>query len=522
MGSTAEETAIHLLDTEQERFVEYLRGRQHTADTVRSYRYAINLLLKAARQHGWEIPSQVLPQEWATVMALASEKEVQSIVRFAVRIGKSPSTLNEDDLSIWCQERIQAGRALSTCRSNVSLFRSLMSRPELSHLQPLVRVAPAHYGTPLREMTSSLRNEVEALLRFVTDDLEFDRSGGPLRPDTANGLLGAIERLVGFVEHILGTHRAGALSVVFTKANVTQYLKWALKERGVLGQSLFKDISTIRAAVKKHPEYVNLDLSWLRAVLEKLPRVTQAEIDRRKEKKYISFEAANAIPSKIRQARTRAKNQTEGEQAISVRNELIMLWLVILPWRQRNLRECRLDGGPHPNLYRAPISKHSSASQPGWLVTQEKNHPGTPVWQIYFSKDETKSKNEARGFLPYELATLVDEYLSHRAALIPSGKADPGTLFVNEKGDAMTSGAMRTLVESLAATYAGKVVNPHLFRDIVAYEWLEHHPQDYLTLSKLLWHKTVDQTLKVYGSRFNESTGIARMDDWRASRRRAA
>jgi site-specific recombinase XerD len=98
------------------------------------------------------------------------------------------------------------------------------------------------------------------------------------------------------------------------------------------------------------------------------------------------------------------------------------------------------------------------------------------------------------GFLPSELTTLVEEYLGHRAALIPSGRPDPGILFLNEKGKAMTRQQMTELVESLSSIYAGKAANPHLFRDIVAYEWLENHPHDYLTLSKLLWHKTVEQT----------------------------
>jgi hypothetical protein len=56
----------------------------------------------------------------------------------------------------------------------------------------------------------------------------------------------------------------------------------------------------------------------------------------------------------------------------------------------------------------------------------------------------------------------------------------------------------------------------------VAYEWLEQHSHDYLTLSNLLWHKNLEYTVKVYGSRFNEATAIARMDDWRSSGRKAA
>lgn len=63
LNQTAEEIPIHLLETEQERFVEYLRARRHTGETVRSYRYALNLLLRAARENGWEPPVQVLPPD---------------------------------------------------------------------------------------------------------------------------------------------------------------------------------------------------------------------------------------------------------------------------------------------------------------------------------------------------------------------------------------------------------------------------------------------------------------------------
>jgi integrase len=522
IGYTAEETPIHLLETERERFVDYLRNRRHTQETVRSYSYCINLLLKKAREQGWQIPPQVLPPDWAAVMALARKKELQSIVRYAVKINKSPSTFTEDDLKAWCQTRVQAGRSLLPCRSNATLFRSLMSRPELSHLKPLVRVAPARYGTPLRKMHESLRKEVEDLLSYLTEELEFERTGPPLRQATADGLRTTFERLVGFIENIQGGSRVEALSGILTKATITEYIKWAVKERGVIGETLFTNFSRLHATFKKHPRYASLDLRWLPDVLEKLHRSTRTEIDRRKLRKYISFEAADSIPGKIREARTRSKNQTEFDVAISLRNELLMLWLVVLAWRQRNLRECRLFGGPHANLFVASIPTHSLTSQPIWLQEQEKHHPGKLVWQIYFTPDETKSKNEVKGFLPAELATLLEEYLKHRQALIPSGAPDPGTLFVNEDGNAINRARMTNLVQSLSSTYAGAATNPHLFRDIVAYEWLKNHPQDFLTLSKLLWHKSVEYTLTVYGSRFNESTGIARMDDWRASRKKAA
>jgi hypothetical protein len=37
--------------------------------------------------------------------------------------------------------------------------------------------------------------------------------------------------------------------------------------------------------------------------------------------------------------------------------------------------------------------------------------------------------------------------------------------------------------------HTGVGVTPHLYHDIVAFEWLRCHPKDYLTLSKILWHR---------------------------------
>jgi hypothetical protein len=61
--------------------------------------------------------------------------------------------------------------------------------------------------------------------------------------------------------------------------------------------------------------------------------------------------------------------------------------------------------------------------------------------------------------------------------------------------------------------YARKRVTPHLFRDIFAYWWLKKHPEDYLTVSKKLWHRNVEVTLQVYGCKFNESQADCRVEE---------
>ena len=65
-------------------------------------------------------------------------------------------------------------------------------------------------------------------------------------------------------------------------------------------------------------------------------------------------------------------------------------------------------------------------------------------------------------------------------------------------------------------------MTPHLFRDIFAYAWLKEHPQDYLTLSKILWHKNINITIDTYGGRFNESSGVCATEAWLEEREAGA
>jgi hypothetical protein len=70
------------------------------------------------------------------------------------------------------------------------------------------------------------------------------------------------------------------------------------------------------------------------------------------------------------------------------------------------------------------------------------------------------------------------------------------------------------LFSALTLRYKGRRVTPHIFRDIFAFRWLESHPEDYLTVSKALWHRDINTTLRIYGSRFDESHGVMRVEEW--------
>jgi site-specific recombinase XerD len=155
--------------------------------------------------------------------------------------------------------------------------------------------------------------------------------------------------------------------------------------------------------------------------------------------------------------------------------------------------------------------------KPSWVKEEERSNPEATFWQVHFAPEEIKTGSKTgksiHVVLPRPLIKPLEEYLEQfRPQLVKTG--DPGTLFVKDDGTALSSSNLGELVSRLTLQYGGRRVNPHLFRDIVAFAWLKEHPKDFLTLSKILWHSNINYTIKVYGSQFDESSGMCAMESW--------
>jgi hypothetical protein len=74
------------------------------------------------------------------------------------------------------------------------------------------------------------------------------------------------------------------------------------------------------------------------------------------------------------------------------------------------------------------------------------------------------------------------------------------------------------LVSNAAVRYVKRRVTPHLFRDIFAAAYLKD-TRDYLSLSKVLWHKNPKITIERYGRFFDESAGARVVEEWLQGRR---
>ena len=139
--------------------------------------------------------------------------------------------------------------------------------------------------------------------------------------------------------------------------------------------------------------------------------------------------------------------------------------------------------------------------------------PNAKFWRVLFSSEETKTRNVVRCFLPNQLIPLLEDYVAnHRLQLV--GNTDRGTLFVNDHGRPFNAQSLEIRMGRITMRYAGRRVTPHLFRDVFAVAWLDDHPEDSATLSKILWHRNINTTMRVYGRNFDESYGTRHVESW--------
>jgi integrase len=446
-------------------------------------------------------------------MKLVSGKKCEELAIHLSQIRKKPQDVTIEDVDAWVQQVIMDDQTYRGATSQKGRFWRLLRACGCTEQLPLCLTREKGYGIPLDKLPTQLKREVTELLSWKGAEFALGRrNSARIRKVSSDGLRHTICQLYGFATSICGETSIATLPQLLQKSIVWRFLEWKINERKVKPQGLRLQISRVFAAMGQHPAYKSEDLSWLKELLDGLPTEHESELKRRKAVKYVEYKVLESIVEQIHAERRDAEKKGPWRLALEVRNELLMKWLPILPWRQRNVRECRI-GGPNPNLFRARILPFSDIDRPEWVLREELKNPGADFWQFHFNPDETKTGIDVQAILPRQLISLLEEYLrGHRKNLLRG--ADPGTLFLNQNGRPMTEDQVTVVVGDLTQTYCGKRVTPHPFRDIVAFTWLKEHSKDYLTLSKMLWHADVNTTVRMYGSRFNESCGVSAMDSW--------
>ena len=495
-----------------EGFPRYLESRKYKRNSVRSYANYERILLAKAEEFGWN-PDDAFPEAWRGVLGLASENNCADVAKYLARIRKTPADITTEDADGWVAMWVKQGANYLYSRTKKMRFWRLLRDCGLTQQTPVSLLREKGYGIPLNQLPPAIGNELSELLRWKQAAFSKGRpSDGRHRKATTKNLRQFTCGLIGYALNIRGEAGITSLSQVVQEQIVGGFVEWSINVRQVQGASLHYGLGLIFAAMRQHPSYKSMDLSWFKPLIEELPLEPRSELRKRKAAKYLEYSVLESIPAMIRAGRSAAEKKGTVHVARSAMEELMMKWLPILPWRQRNIRECR-TGGPTPNLFKGKIPPFSEIDKPEWVKQEEAKNPAAEFWQFHFAIDETKTGIEVGSLLPRQLIEPLEEYLrDHRPHLFKG--ADPKTLFLNNAGRPMSDGQVRCSVSTLTLRHGGRRMYPHLYRDVVAYSWLKEHPTDFLSLSKLLWHKSPNITIQTYGGRFNESNGTTAMESW--------
>ena len=503
-------------------FRAYLVGRKHRKPTIQTYVSKFETAPRL-RKDSWLGPGGVTTSIMARGISPSTGRLRAAFDLTPIQDSAFTGEVTELDTDQWVYSMVASGRSLQHSRApKMRLWRLLRNAGTASNL-PLFFKRESEYSIPLASFPSALQKEVKDMLVWKQASIALGRpKKGKHRPVSALKLEKNLSSLYGFAANVLGREDISSLAHLVDREFLTSYAEWCISVRGSKGTSVFHDVALVFAAVRHYPPFKSFDKTWFGDFLNTIPTDGDEEsLAERKNMHYLEYDRVVSIADEHRQQRLQAEKKHHGNPAVMAMEEVLMRFLCTLVWRQMNLRSCRI-GGAKPNLFKGPIPRNIQITIPDWVKHELQQNPDAEFWQFRFSAHETKSKRRVHSILPHQLIPPLEEYLQkYRPQLV--GDHDPETLFLKRNGSVMTVADVDVTVETLTIRYRGVRVNPHHFRDIFAYAFLEENPENFSGLSKMLWHLSVDFTMRKYGARYNESSAVCAVERWldrRAAERR--
>ncbi len=131
---------------------------------------------------------------------------------------------------------------------------------------------------------------------------------------------------------------------------------------------------------------------------------------------------------------------------------------------------------------------------------------------------EVKNRQALDFELPLPLTELLELYIAKHRPLLVAGP-DEGWLFPGAKpGRPKTEMGIRDQLCGAVRKHTRIVVNPHIYRHVAAFFYLEAHPEDYETVRRLLGHKSINTTITFYAG-FERHSAVRRYNEHLLERR---
>lgn len=574
MPSQARDMSLDLVYERKAAFRSYLERRNYSDASICHYVQWVNLLLQDAESFGW-IPDGNLSPEWRAVISHPKMNYPVEIVRHFAARTQLPSEITYASINQWVDGRVISGeRGFEAAYAIGNTFKRCLLELGYAQVDPVRFARLESYGIALKDFPSPLKEQVEKLLAFrksdsgdvddlddVIDDLEdlnlddfrdlseSDESRprhSQIREITARMLEDSICRLYGYLRNIR-KKSITSLQMLFNPRVLESYRKWLRKQRLAESGGMRGVFVPILTAMRQSPEFDPKLLSWIGSFRDKLgKKPSKDEIRLKKAKRQLEYAEVAAIPRKIFHERARLahkkidRSTIRGEKVYQItlqkmarlaEQELAIRWYLLLPWRQRNMREMRVkcpanlfkdriqdqteidqqDWVREPNLFKGLIPGDVEIDLPDWVKEERRRNPKAEFWLYRFTAEENKTGKLIYCVLPKPLVKPLEDYLTNWRPILLDGKKTQ-TLFVNSRGKEMAQKIFAFMIYEVTLRFGGKRMNPHIFRDVFAFAYLKKCPRDFINLSVMLWHSSINTTLENYGGKFNASCGTAAVE----------
>jgi hypothetical protein len=483
--------------------------------TPRSYMNFFRVLAIKAEEYAGVGCSLKIQESWKPIWeAVRTAWGCRHIIQAAIRNGIRPQEYSDAHLNRYCEERRRLGRHPESVRLAAKNFRDGVKKARLTEMLPKLTLPPRreNYGVRLEDFPDLLRTQRNAVVDWK---LATFVKGRPTRyrcrEVTVRALKFLFSESLGYARQYLNKDPQ-SITELFSEDVVRPFADWLLKTRRVSSQTVADRLRLILPLARHHPFLKGSDFAWLTELISELPPPDREKIKRRKEQKFVHFSVMATVPGQL--LKKAEKTEHLKKKAILVRDALLIEVLLVLAWRQRNIRECVLapswEGG---NIFKEQVPPLSAMALPLSLEMALKVDRSATFWQFSFDCDGTKSKRPIRAFFPRQVTPLLERYIELRPVLLKSGAPDSRRLFLNGHGDPLTPSTLAYIVAGITSRNVAKTVNPHLFRDIHSVGWLSQG-RKIDDLSNNLWHTDPGFTRKVYAGLYDESFGTQGVEEW--------
>jgi hypothetical protein len=476
-----------------------------------------NKLLSYAASYGWTCESYQRREAWTPIRAaLRSSKGgslgCQGIVTFALRNGWLPSTFCDAAMNAWITWMIKDSHSIRTVESEEWSFRKKLRDADLQRLFPNFSLAsknPDPYYLRVDKVTGVLTGALgEELLCIIQWKLHQCPVEFRIRQSSADRLLEMLRGLCGYAIYVRGICGITTLRQVITEEIITEYITWLHDTRECGWNSVRSDLGRVHALItQSHPLFADKkgEYAWFGLALQQIPKESKEELRKRKIDKSVAYAEFAELAIKIRAELEGNRDLDPFARACLFRDYLFCSVLQRHPWRQRNLRECRVGEGNHPNIFYDEIPEDvlrdlKLSPEEQRMFAADQAHA---VWLCHFVEAETKGSKEIWERLDLELVEPLKEYVDvHRPVLVRRGPGS-ASLFVSNSGRQMSKNRMASLLAELSLRYISKRLSPHIVRDIVTENALANGCT-FEQIQAMLWHILAKSTQR-YLSGFNAS-----------------